>query len=90
MLNLKLDTEATVRYCQLTPGLHRINARGESVVDQTALAEKLGVSQSTVSRLLMGRTQPELQTVGRLLGAFPKGVVKFEHLFITDDDQIAA
>ncbi|MEC4616320.1 helix-turn-helix transcriptional regulator [Tsukamurella tyrosinosolvens] len=86
---MKLDIARTTTYCLLTPGLHRLDARGKKVVDQTALAQRLGVSQSTVSRILMGRTEDmRVRTAGRLLDAFD-GVVKFEDLFI-DDDSIAA
>lgn len=43
-----------------------IEARKENNLSQRAAAEKLGISKSTIASYEIGRTEPDLETLGKL------------------------
>lgn len=80
---IKLNIPQLTKYCNMTDGLHRINGRGAKVIDQTALATRMGVAQSTVHRLIESRINPGEKTIAALMRVFPD--LEFDDLFTTVD-----
>lgn len=79
---IKLNIPQLTKYCLMTDGLYRSTARGD-VIDQTALAARMGVHQTTVSRLVENRIDPGPKTIAALMRAFPR--LDFDDLFMGEE-----
>ena len=86
--DISLNVPLIKKLCFSDSDLYRRDRHGQKEVHQAALAARVGVSESTISKLLNGRSRPH-ESIGLFLRAFPEW--DFEDLFVLEgESRIAA
>lgn len=75
---IRLRIDMLAKYCRMTDGLW-FEQKGRKEIAQGALASRLGVAESTVYRVVMGRQAPGEIFIANLLRVFPD--LDFNDLF---------